>query len=111
MIDGLWPRAGNTKGGSITVLLISCLTGLENRLIQTYQTGGQWYSDTSPFIIPCLGSMMCSLQLPKSYLQLQFMNIGNKLDTQQHNDTEHNDTQHNEHICKTKHNGRICDTQ
>jgi hypothetical protein len=47
----------NTKGGSITVLLTSCLTGLEsavgqltifvfiykNRLIQTGQTGGQQY--------------------------------------------------------------------
>jgi hypothetical protein len=26
---------------------------LRNRLIQTSQTGGQWYSDTSPFSIPC----------------------------------------------------------
>jgi len=26
---------------------------LQNRLIQTNQTGGQWYSDTSPFSIPC----------------------------------------------------------
>jgi hypothetical protein len=47
--------------------LTSCLTGLEsavqltifvfylqNRLIQTSQTGGQWYSDTSPFSIPCM---------------------------------------------------------
>jgi hypothetical protein len=25
---------------------------LQNRLIQTTQTGGQWYSDTSPFSIP-----------------------------------------------------------
>ena len=25
---------------------------LQNRLIQTCQTGGQWYSDTSPFSIP-----------------------------------------------------------
>jgi hypothetical protein len=24
----------------------------QNRLIQTSQTGGQWYSDTSPYIIP-----------------------------------------------------------
>jgi len=56
--------AGNTKGGSITVPLTSCLTGLDsavwqltffylqNRLIQTSKTGGQWYSDTSPFSIP-----------------------------------------------------------
>jgi hypothetical protein len=57
---------GNTKGGSITVLLTSCLTGvksavwqltifvfyLQNRLIQTSQTGGQQYSNTSPFSIP-----------------------------------------------------------
>ncbi len=26
---------------------------LQNRLIQTSQTGGQWYSDTSPLSIPC----------------------------------------------------------
>jgi hypothetical protein len=26
---------------------------MQNRLIQTGQTGGQWYSDTSPFIVPC----------------------------------------------------------
>ncbi len=26
---------------------------LQNRLIQTSYTGGQWYSDTSPFSIPC----------------------------------------------------------
>ncbi len=53
-------------GGSITVPLTSCLTGLEsavwqltkfvfyfqNRLIQISQTGGQQYSDTSPFSIP-----------------------------------------------------------
>jgi hypothetical protein len=40
---------------------ISCMTTdnfcfcLQNRLIQTSQTGGQWYSDTSLFSIPCLG--------------------------------------------------------
>jgi hypothetical protein len=38
---------------------ISCMTTeffcfyLHNRLIQTRQTGGQQYSDTSPFSIPC----------------------------------------------------------
>ncbi len=37
---------------------ISCMTTdnfcfyLQNRLIQTSNTGGQWYSDTSPFSIP-----------------------------------------------------------
>jgi hypothetical protein len=36
---------------------------LQNRLIQTSQTGGLWYSDTPPFSIPCT----------------------------QHNDTQHND--------------------
>jgi hypothetical protein len=25
---------------------------LQNRLIQTSQTGGQWYSDTSPLVFP-----------------------------------------------------------
>jgi hypothetical protein len=56
-------KSGNTKGGSITVLFdwfgISCMTTdnflyiyFQNRLIQTSQTGGQQYSDTSPFIIP-----------------------------------------------------------
>jgi hypothetical protein len=68
------PVPGKTKGGSITVPLISCLTGLElavcqrdnfcfylkNRQIQTSQTGGQWCSDTSPFSIPCL-YYKCSL--------------------------------------------------
>ncbi len=60
--------AGNTKGGkyhcTIDLLFdwfgISCMTTdnfcfyLQNRQIQTSQTGGQWYSDTSPFSIPCL---------------------------------------------------------
>jgi hypothetical protein len=62
-------RAGNTKRGkyhSTTDLQfdwfgISCLTTdnicfyLQNRLIQTSQTGGQWYNDTSPFSIPWCG--------------------------------------------------------
>ena len=39
---------------------ISCISTdnfcfyLQNRLIQTGQTGGQLYSDTSPFSVPCL---------------------------------------------------------
>ncbi len=58
---------GNTKGGSITVLLTSCLTGLESAvwkltifvfickidLSKPSQTGGQWYSGTSLFSVPC----------------------------------------------------------
>ncbi len=57
---------GNTKGGKYhcTVDLrfdrfgISCMTTdsfyfyLQNKLIQISQTGGQWYSDNSPFSIP-----------------------------------------------------------
>jgi hypothetical protein len=52
-------QPGNTKGGSITVPLTSCLTVLESAVwqltilfllfSQTSQTGGQQYSDTSPF--------------------------------------------------------------
>ncbi len=34
---------------------------LQNRLIQTSQTGGQRYSDTSPLSIPCIGP--CDLKL------------------------------------------------
>jgi hypothetical protein len=58
----------NTKGGKYhctTDLLfdwfgIYCMTTdnfcfyFQNRLIQSSQTRGQWYSDTSPFSIPCL---------------------------------------------------------
>ncbi len=35
---------------------------LQNRLIQTSQTGGQWYSDTSPFSIPWLDHLEIRLQ-------------------------------------------------
>ncbi len=58
---------------SITVPLTSCLTGcvttdnfcfyMKNRLLQISQTGGQWYSVTSPISIPwsillrCLNSV------------------------------------------------------
>jgi hypothetical protein len=34
---------------------------LQNGLIQTSQTGGQWYSDTSPFSIPWLTTLRNSL--------------------------------------------------
>jgi hypothetical protein len=55
---------GNIKGVSTIDPLfdcfgISCMTTdnccfyLQNRLIQTSQTGGQRYSDTSPISIPC----------------------------------------------------------
>jgi hypothetical protein len=44
---------------------ISCMTTdnfcfyFQNRLIQTSQTGGQQYSDSSPFSIPCLDFSVC----------------------------------------------------
>ncbi len=45
---------------------ISCMTDdnfcfyLQNRLIQTSQTGGQWYSDTPPLVFPGLGIFFLS---------------------------------------------------
>jgi hypothetical protein len=61
-------QAGNTKGGkyNCTVDLlfdwfgISCMTTeyffyLQNRPIQTSQTGGQWYSDGPPLLFPGSG--------------------------------------------------------
>jgi hypothetical protein len=36
----------------------NCGFYLQNRLIQTSQTGGQWYSDTSHFSIPWPNSQM-----------------------------------------------------
>ncbi len=75
---------GNTKGGSIIVPLTSCLTGLDSsvlqiktkncqlsyRWFQTSQTGGQWYSDTSPFSIPCY-YRWCFTNVTKHYNYLQ----------------------------------------
>jgi hypothetical protein len=60
-------RARKSKRGkyhsTFNILLdwfgISCMTTghfsfyLQNRLVQTSLTGDQWYSDTSPFTIPC----------------------------------------------------------
>ncbi len=49
---------------------ISCMTTdhfcfyLQNRLIQTSQTGGQQYSDTSTFSIPCSNRRQSLLYLP-----------------------------------------------
>jgi hypothetical protein len=64
----LWSE--NTKGGkyhcSIDLLFdwfgIGCMaidifcSYLQNRFIQTGQTGGQLYSDTSPFSVSCSGA-------------------------------------------------------
>jgi len=47
---------------------ISCMTTdnfcfhLQNRLIKTGQTGGQQYSDTSPFSVPCLKPFVRNFQ-------------------------------------------------
>jgi hypothetical protein len=52
----LRPRRGQSV--QVSMQGISCMTTnnfcfcLQNRLIQTSQTGGQRYSDTSPFSIP-----------------------------------------------------------
>ncbi len=75
----LAPDAGNTNGRgnyhcTVDLLLdwfgISCMTNdnfcfyLQNRLIQTSQTGGQLHSDTSPFSIPCLMAEIGSWIIP-----------------------------------------------
>ena len=36
---------------------------LQNRLIQTSQTGGQWYNDTSPLVFPGLRLKLGKLRL------------------------------------------------
>jgi hypothetical protein len=76
----VWGSAGNTKGGkyhcTVDLLFdwfgISCMTTdnfclyLQNRLIQTSQTGAQWYSDTFPFSIPwvqCLSANLCEREI------------------------------------------------
>jgi hypothetical protein len=59
---------------------ISCMTTdnfcfyLQNRLIQTGRTGGEWYSDTSPFSIPYSNMQISQLggqQLPVSAARWQ----------------------------------------
>jgi hypothetical protein len=62
---------------------ISCTTTdnfcfyLQNSLIQTSQTGGQWYSDTSPLIFPAL-----TLSVMDTAVTISI-----------------NDTQHRRHLC------------
>jgi hypothetical protein len=79
--DLLGANQGILNVGSITVPLTSCLTGLEsavwqltffcvylpNRLIQTSQTRGQWYSDTCPFSIPWTNTLAYSSTTKKTY--------------------------------------------
>jgi len=80
-------QAGNTKGGSITVLLTTCLTVLDLSVLliknkycqlsyswfQTSQTGGQWYSDTSPFSIPCIFFQILSVNSLSKLERLSIM--------------------------------------
>jgi hypothetical protein len=67
---------GNTKGKyhcTVNLLFdwfgISCMTTdnycfyLQNRLIQSSQTGGQWYSDTSPLVFPGLSFLSVTASL------------------------------------------------
>jgi hypothetical protein len=49
---------------------------LRNRLIQTSQTGGQWYGKTSPFSIPCLQPHLQMLNLAMDKLQLTGQILG-----------------------------------
>jgi len=49
---------------------------LQNRIIQTSQTGGQWYSDASPFSIPWCMSFCCMStrhlrEMPKEEMSLR----------------------------------------
>jgi hypothetical protein len=52
---------------------------LQNRLIQTSQTGGQWYSDTSPFSIPWPNPMELFSDHFLSWLCLPGVNFTNIL--------------------------------
>ena len=44
---------------------------LQNRLIQTSQTGGQQYSDASPFSIPCTGANEATTNIVRFSPQFQ----------------------------------------
>jgi hypothetical protein len=100
---------------------------LQNRLIQTSQTGGLQYNDTPPLVFPCLTILVRAKNLvliaprlflnpnaeceykPSIRLKLglslrQWRIIRSLLQERRHdikhNDTQHNDTQHND----TQHN-------
>ncbi len=55
---------------------ISCMTTdnfrfyLQNRIVQTSQTGGQWYSDTSPFSIPWSSLFGVPVALKKVFIRV-----------------------------------------
>jgi hypothetical protein len=50
---------------------------LQDRLIETSITGGQWYSDTSPFSIPWLLCLSQSVSLTGCYKAHWLMTIRN----------------------------------
>jgi len=81
---------------------------LQSRLIQTGQTGGQQYSDTTPFSVPWLSSIhTCDVAGENRKSQEPFLSdsvvmrqqkirfIYRRHDTP-HNDIQHNDTLHND---------------
>jgi hypothetical protein len=52
---------------------------LQNRLIQTSQTGGQWYSDASLFSIPWIHLQKLSDQFNKTFFLVRVnLNLGSK---------------------------------
>ena len=96
--DVIMPNVGNTKGRltSFDWFGISCMTRdnfclyLLNRLIQTSQRGGQQYSDTSPFSIPCWMSLcwmsscyvsLCWVSRRQPWRNKTVYNVGNRMST------------------------------
>ena len=49
---------------------------LQKRLIQTSQTGGQWYSDTSPLVFPAPDKVKLFVQRTMDKLKLTGRNLG-----------------------------------
>jgi hypothetical protein len=48
---------------------------LQNRLIQTSQTGGQWYSETSPISIPWFVPLKPSQQVKVWLVKVEFARV------------------------------------
>jgi hypothetical protein len=48
---------------------------LPNRLIQTSQTGGQWYTDTSPFSIPWIEFEDLKVNIIENQHEMTFQSI------------------------------------
>jgi hypothetical protein len=72
---------------------------LQNRLIQTSQTGGQQYSDTSPLSIPCFDTLKLVKSADWKLLPCGRAKIQpgpNCITPFWSHDTQHNDTQNND---------------